>query len=155
MRRRKAQKREVNPDPRFDSEIVGQFINIIMVDGKKSTAQKIIYDALDLVAEKANEEPLKVFFTALENARPRMAVKPRRIGGATYQIPLEVPKDKGITMALRWVKDFAQKKKGKPMKIKLADELMFAFKREGSVIKKRDDTHKMAEANKAFAHFKY
>ncbi|MCK5493443.1 MAG: 30S ribosomal protein S7, partial [Candidatus Omnitrophica bacterium] len=141
--------------PRFDSEIVGQFINIIMVDGKKSTAQKIIYDALDLVAEKANEEPLKVFFTALENARPRMAVKPRRIGGATYQIPLEVPKDKGITMALRWVKDFAQKKKGKPMKIKLADELMFAFKREGSVIKKRDDTHKMAEANKAFAHFKY
>ena len=155
MRRRKAQKRVVKPDPRFDSEIVGQFINIIMVDGKKSTAQKIIYDALDLVAEKANEEPLKVFFTALENARPRMAVKPRRIGGATYQIPLEVPKDKGITMALRWVKDFAQKKKGKPMKIKLADELMFAFKREGSVIKKRDDTHKMAEANKAFAHFKY
>lgn len=155
MRRRKAQKRVVKPDPRFDSEIVGQFINIIMVDGKKSTAQKIIYDALDLVAEKANEEPLKVFFTALENARPRMAVKPRRIGGATYQIPLEVPKDKGVTMALRWVKDFALKKKGKPMKIKLADELMFAFKREGSVIKKRDDTHKMAEANKAFAHFKY
>ena len=155
MRRRKAQKREVKPDPRFDSEIVGQFINIIMVDGKKSTAQKIIYDALDIVAEKANEEPLKVFFAALDNARPRMAVKPRRIGGATYQIPLEVPKDKGITMALRWVKDFALKKKGKPMKIKLADELMFAFKREGSVIKKRDDTHKMAEANKAFAHFKY
>ncbi|MCK4917372.1 MAG: 30S ribosomal protein S7 [Candidatus Omnitrophica bacterium] len=155
MRRRKAQKRVVKPDPRFDSEIVGQFINIIMVDGKKSTAQKIIYDALDLVAEKANEEPLKVFFTALENARPRMAVKPRRIGGATYQIPLEVPKDKGVTMALRWVKDFALKKKGKPMKIKLADELMYAFKREGSVIKKRDDTHKMAEANKAFAHFKY
>lgn len=155
MRRKKAQKREIKPDPRFDSEVVGQFVNIIMVDGKKNTAQKIIYDALDIVAEKTNDDPLKVFLTALDNARPRMAVKPRRIGGATYQVPLEVPKDKGITMALRWVKSFAQKKKGKPMKIKLAEELMFAFRREGAVIKKRDDTHKMADANKAFAHFKY
>ncbi len=155
MRRKKAQKREIKPDPRFDSEVVGQFVNIIMVDGKKNTAQKIIYDALDIVAEKTNDDPLKVFLTALDNARPRMAVKPRRIGGATYQVPLEVPKDKGTTMVLRWVKSFAQKKKGKPMKIKLAEELMFAFRREGAVIKKRDDTHKMADANKAFAHFKY
>ncbi|MBU2044599.1 MAG: 30S ribosomal protein S7 [Candidatus Omnitrophica bacterium] len=155
MRRRQAPKREVKRDPKFDSEEIGSFITIIMRDGKKSTAQKIVYNTLDLIADKLKEDPLKVFFTALENARPRMAVKPRRIGGATYQVPLEVPKEKGMTIALRWMKDFSLKKKGKPMEEKLAEEIIAAYKQEGSAIKKKEDTHKMADANKAFAHFKY
>ncbi len=155
MRRRRAPKREKNPDPKYNSREIGEFVNIIMRDGKKSIAQKIIYNAFDIVSERLKEDPVKVFFTALDNARPRMAVKPRRIGGATYQVPLEVPKDRGFAIALRWIKDFALKKKGKPMKNKLAEEIVAAYKNEGSAIKKREDTHKMAESNKAFAHFKY
>jgi len=155
MRRRRAPKREAKLDPKYNSSVVGNFMNIIMRDGKKTVAQKIIYDAFDVVAEKLKEDPLKIFFAALDNARPRMAVKPRRIGGATYQVPLEVTKDKGISMALRWIKETAVKKKGKPMKMKLAEEIISAYKQEGVVIKKKADTHKMAEANKAFAHFRY
>lgn len=155
MRRRRAPKRETKTDPKYNSETVGSFITIVMRDGKKSTAQKIIYNALEIIADKLKEDPLKIFFDALENARPRMAVKPRRIGGATYQVPLEVPKEKGTTIALRWMKDFAIKKKGKPMEIKLAEEIIAAYKREGSAVKKKEDTHKMADANKAFAHFRY
>ncbi len=155
MRRRKAPKREIKTDPKYNSPIVGNFVNIIMRDGKKSVAQKIIYAAFDIVGERLKEDPLKAFFTALDNARPRMAVKPRRIGGATYQVPLEVNKDRGISIAIRWMKDSALKKKGKSMKIKLADEITSAFKLEGSVIKKKEDTHKMAAANRAFAHFRY
>jgi small subunit ribosomal protein S7 len=155
MRRRRAPKRVVKVDPKYNSAVVGNFINIIMRAGKKSVSQKIIYDAFDLVSQRTKEDPLKVFFAALDNARPRMAVKPRRIGGATYQVPLEVTKDKGISIALRWIKDFALKKKGRPMKVKLADEIMAAYKREGSAIKKKEDNHKMAEANRAFAHFRY
>lgn len=155
MRRRRAPRREIQSDPKYDSPIVGQLINIIMHDGKKSIAQRIVYGALDMVAEKTKEDPLKVFFTALDNARPRMAVKPRRIGGATYQVPLEVTKERGISIALRWMKDYSQAKKGKPMENKLAEEILSAYKNEGSVIKKREDTHKMAEANRAFAHFRY
>jgi len=155
MRRRRAPKRSIRPDPKYDSPVVGSFINIIMRDGKKSIAQKIIYDAFDIVSERLKEDPIKAFFAAVENVRPRMNVKPRRIGGATYQVPLEVTKEKGVSIAIRWIKDSALKKKGKPMKIKLAEEIIFAFKREGPVIKKREDTHKMAEANRAFAHFRY
>lgn len=155
MRRRRAPKREVQCDPKYDSPVIGQLVNIIMRDGKKSTAQRIVYRALDVVAERTKEDPMKVFYAALDNARPRMAVKPRRIGGATYQVPLEVTKERGISIALRWMKDFSQKKKGKPMEGKLADEILSAYKQEGSVIKKREDTHKMAEANRAFAHFRY
>ena len=155
MRRRRAPKREIKGDPKYDSPIVGSFINIIMRDGKKSIARTIIYDAFDIVSQRLKEDPIKAFFAAVENARPRMNVKPRRIGGATYQVPLEVTKEKGVSIAIRWIKDAALKKKGKPMKIKLAEEIIFAFKREGSVIKKREDTHKMAEANRAFAHFRY
>lgn len=155
MRRRRASRREIQCDPKYESPVVGQLINIIMRDGKKSIAQRIVYKALDMVAEKTKEDPLKVFFTALDNARPRMAVKPRRIGGATYQVPLEVTKERGISIALRWMKDYSQTKKGKPMENKLADEILSAYKNEGSVIKKREDTHKMAEANRAFAHFRY
>jgi len=155
VRRRQAKKRPARIDPKFGSEEIGSFITIIMRDGKKSTAQRIVYNTLDMIAEKIKEDPLKIFFTALENARPRMAVKPRRIGGATYQVPLEVPKEKGMTIALRWMKDFALKKKGKPMEEKMAEEIIAAYKQEGSAVKKKEDTHKMADANKAFAHFKY
>jgi len=153
MRRRRAPKRETKYDSKYDSIVIGHFINMIMRDGKKSTAQKIVYSALDTVTERLKEDPMKIFSTALENARPRMAVKPRRIGGATYQVPLEVNKEKGIAIALRWMKDFALKKKGKPMNVKLADEIISAYKNEGAAIKKKDDTHKMAESNRAFAHF--
>jgi len=155
MRRRRAPKRDIRPDPKYDSLVVGNLVNIIMRDGKKSIAQKIIYDAFDIVSQRTKEDPIKAFFAAVDNARPRMNVKPRRIGGATYQVPLEVTKEKGISIAIRWIKDSALKKKGKPMKIKLAEEIISAFKGEGPVIKKREDTHKMAEANRAFAHFKY
>jgi len=155
MRRRRAPKRDIKTDPKYDSLVVGNLVNIIMRDGKKSIAQKIIYEAFDIVSQRLKEDPIKAFFAAVDNARPRMNVKPRRIGGATYQVPLEVTKEKGISIAIRWIKDSALKKKGKPMKIKLAEEIISAFKGEGPVIKKREDTHKMAEANRAFAHFKY
>lgn len=155
MRRRRAQKREVKSDPKYDSLVIGRFTNIVMRDGKKSTAQRIIYGSFDVVEERLKQDPLKVFFSALDNARPRVEVRPRRIGGATYQVPMEVPKDRGITIALRWIRDFARNKKGKPMSVKLAEEIIAAFKNEGSAIKKKEDTHKMAEANKAFAHFKW
>ena len=155
MRRRRAPKRNVKVDSKYDSLVVSNLVNIIMRDGKKSIAQKIIYDAFDIVSQRLKEDPLKAFFTALDNASPRMNVKPRRIGGATYQVPLEVTKEKGASIAIRWIKESALKKKGKPMKVKLAEEIISAFKREGPVIKKREDTHKMAEANRAFAHFRY
>jgi len=155
VRRRRAPKRDVMPDPKYNSLEIGRFINIMMLDGKKSVAQKIIYDAFDVIEEKLNQDPIKSFFAALDNARPRLEVRPRRIGGATYQVPMEVPKERGVTIALRWVRDFARKKKGKPMKIKLAEEILAAYKNEGTVIKKKEDTHKMADANKAFAHFKW
>ncbi len=155
MRRRRAPKREVIPDPKYNSEVLSHFINIIMRDGKKSVAQRIIYEALDTVEKKTKEDALKVFFDALENARPRLQVKPRRIGGATYQVPVEVSKQRGISIALRWMRDFARNKKGKPMSVKIADEIISAYKNEGAVIKKKEDTHKMAESNRAFAHFRF
>jgi small subunit ribosomal protein S7 len=155
MRRHKAPKREVKVDPKYNSPIVGQLINIIMEDGKKTLAQGIVYDAFGIVQEKIKEDSFKIFMAALENARPRLEVRPRRIGGATYQVPMEVPQDRGISIALRWIKDYAQGKKGKAMKMKLAEEIISAYKNEGSVIKKKDETHKMAEANRAFAHFKW
>ena len=155
MRRRRAPKREVKVDPQYNSEVIGRFINITMRDGKKSTAQRLIYDAFGVVEDRLKQDPLKVFFAALDNARPRLEVRPRRIGGATYQVPMEVPKDRGITIALRWIRDFARNKKAKPMKVKLAEEIIAAFKNEGAAIKKKEDTHKMAEANRAFAHFKW
>ncbi|MCP4652433.1 MAG: 30S ribosomal protein S7 [Candidatus Omnitrophica bacterium] len=155
MRRRRAPKRDKKTDSKYDSLVIGDLINIIMRDGKKSVSQKIIYDAFDVVEERIKEDPLKVFFAALENARPRVAVKPRRIGGATYQVPLEVPKERGISIVLRWMRDYARNKKGKPMSVKLADEIIAAYKSEGAVVKKKEDTHKMAEANRAFAHFRW
>ena len=155
MRRRRAPKREIKGDPKYNSPIVGRFINIIMKDGKKTVAQRIVYQALDIVGERLKQDSLSIFLKALDNARPHLQVKPRRIGGATYQVPIEVPKERGIFVALRWIRDFSRSKKGKPMGEKLAEEIIACYKNEGPVIKKKEDTHKMAEANKAFAHFRW
>ncbi len=156
MRRRKAQEKIILADPKFNSKIVAKFINMVMLAGKKSIAEKMVYDAFDIVQKNLNEEDvLKVFYKALDNARPRLEVKPRRVGGATYQVPIEVRPERGTSIALRWIRDFSQNRKGKPMQEKLADEIIAAYKGEGSSIKKRDDTHKMAESNKAFAHFRW
>lgn len=155
MRRRRAEKREVVPDPKYKSAIVSRFMNIIMMQGKKSKAEHIVYRCFDILAEKTGKPALEVFQKALDNARPLVEIKPRRIGGATYQIPIEVRSERGISIAMRWVRNFARVKKGKPMEIKLADELLDAFKGEGPAVKKKEDTHKMAEANKAFAHYRW
>ncbi|MDD4956109.1 MAG: 30S ribosomal protein S7 [Candidatus Omnitrophica bacterium] len=156
MRRRRAERRKPSPDPKYGSKVLGKFINMVMERGKKSTAEQIVYGALDMIREKVTgKEPLDVFLQALENSRPLLEVKSRRIGGATYQVPLEVPMDRGQFIAMRWMRDFARAQKGRPMKDRLADEIISAYKNEGSTIKKREDTHKMAEANKAFAHFKW
>jgi small subunit ribosomal protein S7 len=156
MRRRRKAKREILSDPKFSSKVIGKFINMVMLEGKKSTAEKIVYDAFEIVKKQLNEpDALKIFHKAIDNVRPRLEVKPRRIGGATYQVPIEVRQDRGTSIALRWIRDFAKGKKGKTMKDRLAEEIIAAYKGEGSSIKKRDDTHKMAEANKAFAHFRW
>lgn len=156
MRRRAAQQKEILADPKFNNKVVAKFINMVMLEGKKSIAERIVYGALDIVKQQLNEtDALKVFNKAIENVRPRLEVKPRRVGGATYQIPIEVRQDRGVSIALRWIRDFARTKKGKSMEQKLADEIISAYKGEGASIKKRDDTHKMAESNKAFAHFRW
>lgn len=155
MRRRRAEKREVIPDPKYKSAMVSRFINIIMKEGKKSKAEHIVYRCFEILGEKTGKPPLEVFQKALDNARPLLEIKPRRIGGATYQVPIEVRSERGISIVMRWIRNFARTKKGKPMEIKLADELLDAFKGEGSAMKKREDTHKMAEANKAFAHYRW
>jgi len=156
MRRRKSQEKEILPDPKLNSKVVAKFINMVMLQGKKSLAEKMVYGAFEIVQKQANEpDILKVFNKALDNARPRLEVKPRRVGGATYQVPIEVRQERGTSIALRWIRDFAKNKKGKSMKEKLAEEIIAAYKGEGSTIKKRDDTHKMAESNKAFAHFRW
>jgi small subunit ribosomal protein S7 len=156
MRRRQASKRQITSDPKYGSKIVAKLINIIMVKGKKSLAESIVYGAFDIIKEKSGEEdPIKVFNKSLDNIRPRLEVKPRRVGGATYQVPIEVSQERGVSLALRWLKDFSRGKKGKPMEVRLADEILAGYKGEGAAIKKRDDTHKMAEANKAFAHFRW
>jgi small subunit ribosomal protein S7 len=155
MRRRRAEKREILPDPKYKNVTVSKFINILMERGKKSVAEKILYRCFGILGEKTGKPPLEVFQKALDNARPQLEVKPRRIGGATYQVPIDVKSERGISIAMRWIRNFARAKKGKPMEVKLADELLDAYKGEGAAIKKRDDTHKMAEANKAFAHYRW
>ena len=156
MRRRKAQERNILPDPKFHSQVVAKFINMVILKGKKPIAEKIVYGAFEIIKKQLNEaDVLKIFHKAIDNARPRLEVKPRRVGGATYQIPIEVRQERGTSIALRWLRDFAKNKKGKPMPEKLAEEIMAAYKGEGSTIKKRDDMHKMAESNKAFAHFRW
>jgi small subunit ribosomal protein S7 len=155
MRRRRAEKREVIPDPKYKNVTVSRFINIIMTRGKRAVAERIVYKSFDILAQKTGKGALEAFQRALDNARPLLEVKPRRIGGATYQIPIEVRAERGMSIAMRWIRNFARAKKGKPMEIKLADEMLDAYKGEGGAIKKREDTHKMAEANKAFAHYRW
>ena len=156
MRRRRAPKREILPDPKYNSTLVEKLINIIMLKGKKTIARKIVYSAFEIIKERLNEpDVLKVLKQAVENVRPHLEVKPRRVGGATYQVPVDVPQERGVSLALRWIRDFSRQKKGKPMSEKLAEEIISAYKGEGSAIKKKEDTHKMAEANRAFVFFRW
>jgi small subunit ribosomal protein S7 len=156
MRRRKAVKRQLTPDVKYNSELVARLINTIMSRGKKSTAQKIVYGAFEVIkSKKADLEPLEVFLQALENVKPRLEVKSRRVGGATYQVPIEVDAARQVALALRWITSYAKAKKGQPMKDALASEILDAFENTGSSVKKKEDTHKMAQANKAFAHYRW
>ena len=154
-RRRVAAKREIIPDPKFGSEMLTKFMNMIMVDGKKSVAEKIVYGALDTISSKGHEDALEVLSKALENVQPRVEVKSRRVGGATYQVPVEVRPSRRITLAMRWLIDAARNRNEKNMPAKLAGELLDAFESRGSAAKKREDTHRMAEANKAFSHYRW
>ncbi len=154
-RRRRVTKREVLPDPKYHNKLVAKFINNIMRRGKKSVAERILYDALDIIQEKTGKNSLEIFEKAIENSRPLLEVKSRRVGGATYQVPVEVPMERGIALAMRWLISFAKARSEKTMAEKLAAELMAAYRKEGATIKKREDTHRMAEANKAFAHFRW
>ena len=153
-RKRKAPVRKVYPDPKFHSEVVSKFINSIMYDGKRSTAEKILYTALEKMKTK-NQDPLKIFNTAISNVKPNLEVRSRRVGGATYQVPVEVKTNRSQALALRWILAASRKRKNKTMAEKLFFELMDASQNKGSAVKKREDTHKMAESNKAFAHFRW
>ncbi len=154
-RRRIAAKREVLPDPRFGSVMLSKFMNMVMVSGKKSVAEKIVYGALDVIESKGHSEPLEVLTKALENVQPRVEVKSRRVGGATYQVPVEVRPSRRSALAMRWLIDAARKRSEKSMPTKLAGELLDAFESRGAAAKKREETHRMAEANKAFSHYRW
>ena len=148
-------KRDVLPDPIYNSKVVTKLINNIMLDGKKSVAQKIVYDAFDIIKEKEQKDPLEVFETALNNIMPVLEVKARRVGGATYQVPLEIRAERRQTLGLRWLVTYARKRNEKTMAEKLAGEIIDATNQNGGAYKKKEDTHRMAEANKAFAHYKF
>lgn len=155
-RRRRAIKRQIDPDPFFNSYVLAKFINKVMQDGKKSTARRIVYNALEKFAKRIKtEDPLAAFEQALENAKPSLEVKSRRIGGATYQVPIEIPADRRTSMAMAWIITHSQEKAGRSMEDALATELADCFQNQGTTIKKKDDTHRMAEANRAFAHYKW
>ena len=153
-RKRKAPKRKKYSDPKYRSEVVSKFINSIMYDGKRSTAEKILYSALDKMKEK-NDDPLKIFNSAVSNVRPNLEVRSRRVGGATYQVPVEVKSNRSQALALRWILSASRKRKNKSMSEKLFFEIVDASQNKGSAVKKREDTHRMAESNKAFAHFRW
>lgn len=154
-RRREVAKRQILPDPKFGDQLVAKFINAVMLDGKKSTAEQIVYGALELAASRTGEQPLDIFKKALENVRPVLEVKSRRVGGATYQVPVEVRQDRRNALALRWIKAYAASRGEKTMRERLAGELVDAMNNRGASVKKREDTHRMAEANKAFAHYRW
>ena len=155
MRKRRAVKRDVLADPMYNSKLVTKLINTIMIDGKKGTAQKILYEAFDIVKEKTNEDPNAVFERAMENIQPALEVKSRRVGGANYQVPVEVKADRAQALSFRWLAQYARLRHGKSMAEKLAAEIIDASNGTGAAVKKREDTHKMAEANKAFAHYRW
>ncbi len=154
-RRNRPPKREVEPDIKYNSVLISRFVVKLMDSGKKSTAQSILYDALDLMQARAKRPGLEVFEAALRNATPVIEVKPRRVGGATYQVPVEIAPDRQVALAIRWLIQTARKRPGKNMSEKLASELLDAANNQGATIKKREDTHKMAEANRAFAHYRW
>ena len=155
-RRRKADKRDIIPDPKFNDRVLSRFINIVMYGGKKSTAEKIVYQALDIASEKLkSKNSLDLFKTALNNVKPGIEVRSRRVGGATYQVPVEVRNERALALAIRWIVDASRKRSEKSMTHRLAQELVDANENKGASIKKREDTHKMAEANRAFAHYRW
>ena len=154
-RRREITKRQTTPDSKHGDRAVGRFLNVLMRDGKKSTAERIVYGAFDEIESKMRSDPLAMFRRALENIRPRVEVKSRRVGGATYQVPIEVHPNRATSLAMRWLADYSRKRPGKSMRERLANEIIDAANERGESVKKREDTHRMAEANKAFAHYRW
>jgi len=154
-RRREVPKRIILPDPKFGDQLVAKFVNNVMIDGKKSTAEQIVYGAFDLVAERTGNDPLETFRAAMDNVRPILEVKSRRVGGSTYQVPVEVSASRRTALAMRWLATYAKARSEKTMRERLAGEFLDAANNRGSAVKKREDTHRMAEANKAFAHYRW
>ncbi len=154
-RRRVAEKREILPDPKYNSKLVSRFVSVLLKDGKMSTAEKICYGAFDILKDKTGTDALKAFKAAVENVKPLLEVKPRRVGGATYQVPMEVRPQRKIALALRWVVSYARARKEKTMRERIAGELFDAYNNTGASVKKKEDTHRMAEANRAFAHYRW
>jgi len=155
VRRRRAPKRKALPDPKYKSVLVAKMTNVMMHDGKKSVVERLIYRAFEVLQEKTGKDAVDVFKQAVENVRPLLETKSRRVGGATYQVPVSVRPERGQTVAMRWMRDYARTRKGAPMDQKIAAEILDAFNKTGSSIKKREDTHKMAESNRAFAHYRW
>ena len=155
MRKRRAVKRDVLPDPIYNSKVVAKLINIVMIDGKKGTAQTIVYDAFEQIKNKTKKEPLEVFETCMENIKPQLEVKSRRVGGANYQVPIEVTPARAQALALKWLVKFSRERNGRSMADNLASEIIDASNETGATVKKREDTHRMAEANKAYAHYRW
>jgi small subunit ribosomal protein S7 len=154
-RRREVPKREILPDPLYNSQLVTKFVNVVMKEGKKSTAERILYNALSLIEERTEEDPMKIFKKAIDNVKPQVEVKSRRVGGSTYQVPIEVRPSRRLALSMRWIISAAKSRGDKEMNVKLANELMDAASNRGNAIKKKDDTHRMADANKAFAHYRW
>ena len=156
MRRRRAIRREVLPDPKFNNKTVSRFVNMLMLQGKKWNAEKIVYGSLDIVTQKTQKtDAMEILTKAIDNVRPLLELKSRRVGGATYQIPVEVKGDRGASLALRWIRNAARARKGKPMEQRLADEILDAYHGQGTAVKKKEEIHKMAEANRAFSHYRW
>jgi small subunit ribosomal protein S7 len=154
-RRRDVPKRQILPDAKYADRMVGRFVNVVMSGGKKNTAESIVYGAFEIIESKTRNDPLAMFRRALENLRPRVEVKSRRVGGATYQVPVEVRPERSTSLAMRWLKEYSRARGGKSMREKLADEIIDAANERGEAVKKREDTHRMAEANKAFSHYRW
>jgi small subunit ribosomal protein S7 len=154
-RRGGVQKRRVNPDPKYGDRLVSKFVNVLMFDGKKNVAERIVYDAFEVVEQRTNEEAVKVFKRALDNVKPAVEVKSRRVGGANFQVPVEVRPERRVALALRWLRDFSRGRGERTMKERLANEILDAAQGRGGAVKKREDTHRMADANKAFAHYRW
>lgn len=155
MRKKRSDKRRTMADPRFNDVMIAKFVNNIMIQGKKNTARKIVYEALDIVGKKAETDPIEIFRKAIQNASPAIEIRLRRVGGATYQVPMEVREERRAALAIRWIKKYASERRDRSMASKLASELLAASNGEGGAIKRRDEMHRMADANRAFAHFRW